>query len=237
MEGPLSPTFHYETEGPRRFLQNAQQYVKLYIMHAAVWPCQDGRTIITNTRRHQWALEGCQHAEDILRAVLDLKDELDFHEKTIWSLTSTTCPSISNTIKQPTGYLLWVSMIIPGYVKLDCYLSLFTRLHGIEFKFSCEYIEIIEKCIHSIHEMLTFQKERLKSDYSSNDGIGISEQVHKIGTNLEARGCQLGPNELRDGCVGQYRYEDGTFVMGEDMAKDLDKLMTDTQFWFQLELE
>ncbi|KAH9441763.1 hypothetical protein Pst134EA_032368 [Puccinia striiformis f. sp. tritici] len=43
--------------------------------------------------------------------------------------------------------------------------------------------------------------------------------------------------ELRNGCSGQYRYEDGTFVMGEGMAKDLDKLMTDTQFWFQLELE
>ncbi|KNE96325.1 hypothetical protein PSTG_10444 [Puccinia striiformis f. sp. tritici PST-78] len=233
--------FTTKTEGPRRFLQNAQQYVKLYIMHAAVWPCQDGRTIITNTRRHQWALEGCQHAEGILRAVLDLKDELDFHEKNNLEPDLDDLPLNIEyhkaTLGLATGYLLWVSMIIPGYVKLDCYLSLFTRLHGIEFKFSCEYIEIIEKCIHSIHEMLTFQKERLKSDYSSNDGIGISEQVHKIGTNLEARGCQLGPNELRDGCVGQYRYEDGTFVMGEDMAKDLDKLMTDTQFWFQLELE
>ncbi|POV99905.1 hypothetical protein PSTT_13480 [Puccinia striiformis] len=225
--------FTTKTEGPRRFLQNAQQYVKLYIMLTCTSDLvnsmlqyglvkMEGRLSLIHAAING-ALEGCQHAEDILRAVLDLKDELDFHEKNNLEPDLDDLP-LNIEYHKATD---WLSLM--GY--------LFTRLHGIEFKFSCEYIEIIEKCIHSIHEMLTFQKERLKSDYSSNDGIGISEQVHKIGTNLEARGCQLGPNELRDGCVGQYRYEDGTFVMGEDMAKDLDKLMTDTQFWFQLELE
>jgi hypothetical protein len=33
--------------------------------------------IIANQRQYQWATEACQHAENILEAVLDLKDEID----------------------------------------------------------------------------------------------------------------------------------------------------------------
>ncbi|WAQ82023.1 hypothetical protein PtA15_2A336 [Puccinia triticina] len=230
--------FTTKSMGPRRFLQNARQYVELYVMHAAIWPCQDGRMIITNQRRYQWALQGCQHAENILQAVLDLKDELDANEE----YDAEFCPDNlplnieyhKATLGLVTGYLLWVSLIIPGCVNLERYLELFVRLHNIKFKFSCEYIEVIEKSIFSIYEILMLQKFR--ADHLATDSLGLLDQTYQIGTTLQAKGCQLGPNELEHGCVGEYRL-DGTFLMGDDLAKELDKLMTDTQFWFQLELE
>ncbi|PLW52722.1 hypothetical protein PCANC_16009 [Puccinia coronata f. sp. avenae] len=233
--------FTTKAMGPRRFLQNAQPYIRLYIMHAAVWPCHDGRMIIANQRQYQWASEACQHAENILEAVLDLKDEIDARGEDDSELYPNDLPLNIEyhkaTFGLVTGYLLWSSLIIPRYVKLNYYVALFKRLHGIKFKDSCEYIEIIEKCIFSIHEILELENETVKSEQLLHHGLGLPGQVYKIGTNLQAKGCQLGPNELEDGCVGEYRSEDGTFRMGEDMTKELDKLMTDTQFWFQLELE
>ncbi|KAA1138462.1 hypothetical protein PGTUg99_013785 [Puccinia graminis f. sp. tritici] len=232
--------FTTKSMGPRRFLQNAQQYVTLYIMHAAIWPCQDGRMIITNQRRYQWALDGCHHAQNILEAVLDLKDEIDANEEDDSQLCPDDLPLNIEyhkaTLGLVTGYLLWISLIIPGHVNLESYLGLFRRLHGLKFKFSCEYIEIIEKSILSIHEILSLQAIHPDPHHGLPD-LDHQQLSYKIGTSLQEKGCQLGPNESRLGWVGEYRTADRTFRMGDDMAKELDKLMTDTQFWFQLELE
>lgn len=234
--------FTTKSMGPRRFLQNAQQYVRLYIVHAALWPCQDGRMIASNQRHNQCATEGCQDAQNILEAVLDLKDEIDAKMEDDSELYPNDSPLNIEYHKAAlglaTGYLLWISLIIPRYVKLGCFLRLFTRLHGVKFKHSCEYIEIIEKCIFSIHEIHDLENGVKSLDQLSNDdGRPPSDQVYKIGTSLQARGYELGANELQAGCVGEYHPDSGTFSMGDDMAKELEKLMTDTQFWFQLELE
>ncbi|KAA1071232.1 hypothetical protein PGT21_017938 [Puccinia graminis f. sp. tritici] len=232
--------FTTKSMGPRRFLQNAQQYVTLYIMHAAIWPCQDGRMIITNQRRYQWALDGCHHAQNILEAVLDLKDEIDANEEDDSQLCPDDLPLNIEyhkaTLGLVTGYLLWISLIIPGHVNLESNLGLFRRLHGLKFKFSCEYIEIIEKSILSIHEILSLQAIHPDPHHGLPD-LDHQQLSYKIGTSLQEKGCQLGPNELRLGWVGEYSAADRSFRMGDDMAKELDKLMTDTQFWFQLELE
>lgn len=101
-----------------------------------------------------------------------------------------------------TGYLLWIGQVIPGHIDLRRYRKLIGSLHEIEFRTSCEYIDLIETAMQRIDNLLT------KLEYERN---------------------RVDPNSEHELCM--------TATIDDRMARDLDRLMTDTRFWFQVDVD
>ncbi|KAG0148124.1 hypothetical protein CROQUDRAFT_60947 [Cronartium quercuum f. sp. fusiforme G11] len=188
--------FATDNDGPGGFakrLRNPQQYVYLFIMHAAVWPCQDGQIIMADEWRYHWAVQGCKCAEGILSAALSAREERA-------SAPSDPPPAFGPdlpvqveyekvTLGLATGYLLWICQVIPGHIQLARYRALIGRLHAIDFKESCEYTDLIEAVMGRIDSLL-----------------------------LE---------------IGKEK----TSTIEDSMAEDLDRLITDTRFWFMIDID
>lgn len=168
---------HWREETPELFigLRSPHQYVYLYIMHAGVWPCQNGAVIVQDASRLHWAKEGCRYAEAILSTAINAR--LDPYLKSRGENGSEMQTLGINveyhkvTLGLATGFILWISQLIPGYVDLQSYRNLIGRLHSIDFKSNCEYTDLIESCIERIDRDLKDTRKMI----GEIDEDGLSE--------------------------------------------------------------
>ncbi|EGG12248.1 uncharacterized protein MELLADRAFT_76551 [Melampsora larici-populina 98AG31] len=58
------------------------------------------------------------------------------------------------TLGLATGFILWISQLIPGYINLQSNRNLIGRLHSIDFNKNCEYLDLIESSIERIDKDL-----------------------------------------------------------------------------------
>ncbi|CAH7668045.1 hypothetical protein PPACK8108_LOCUS2514 [Phakopsora pachyrhizi] len=222
--------------GFAKSLRNPQQYVYMYLMHAAVWPCQDGKIILQDRLRLHWAIEGCKYAERILETALELKESTNPRIEDAYHVETRSLPFRVEyekvTLGLVTGYLLWICQVIPGYIELRDYRQLLGRLHSIDFHDSCEYIDLIEESISRIDEILGYQLQA--QEESENNGL---RKEAPLVNGKNGAGENFGGEREDQESSGEYWIKEGIGVIEDRMANELERLMTDTRFWFQIDID